>query len=38
MKATVTNGRLVIDTGAILPGVALLTNTTHQSPAGPSCV
>jgi cytochrome b6-f complex iron-sulfur subunit len=38
MHATVTNGRLVIDTGTILPGVAIGTDTTRQRPAGPFCV
>ena len=38
MKAEVVRGRLVIDTGTILEGLPIGTNTTHQAPAGPFCV
>jgi hypothetical protein len=38
MKASIVNGRLVIDTGTIYPGVRVGTDTTHQAPAGPFCV
>ena len=37
-KAAIVHGRLVVDTAAILHGVPIGTNTTHQAPAGPSCV
>jgi hypothetical protein len=38
MKASIADGRLVIDTAAILEGVPVGTNTTRQEPAGPFCV
>jgi cytochrome b6-f complex iron-sulfur subunit len=38
MPASIRQGRLVIDTGTILPGLPAGTNTTHQAPAGPFCV
>lgn len=38
MNASIVRGRLIIGTRTTLPGVPLGTNTTHQEPAGPSCV
>jgi hypothetical protein len=38
MKASIDDGRFVIDTGTIHPGLPIGTNTTHQRPAGPFCV
>ena len=38
MPASIRQGRLVIDTGTILPGLPAGTDTTHQAPAGPFCV
>jgi cytochrome b6-f complex iron-sulfur subunit len=38
MRSSIESGRLVVDSGAILRGVPLGTNTTHQIPAGPFCV
>jgi cytochrome b6-f complex iron-sulfur subunit len=38
MKASIEDGRLVIDTATILVGMPVGTNTTHQAPAGPFCV
>jgi len=37
MKASIEHGRLVIDTGTIIPGRPAGTNTTRQAPAGPFC-
>lgn len=36
--AEVVDGDLVINTGVILPGMAIGTDTTRQRPEGPSCV
>jgi hypothetical protein len=36
--ANVDDGHLVIDTAAVVPGLPLGTNTTHQEPSGPYCV
>ncbi len=38
MAASIEQGRLVIDTGSILAGLPLGTDTTGQKPAGPYCV
>ena len=38
MNASIERGRLVVDTGTILDGVRIGTDTTHQAPAGPYCV
>ncbi len=38
IAATVVNGRLVIDTGNIVQGLPVGTNTTNQRPDGPFCV
>ena len=38
MVASVERGRLVVDTGTILPGVEVGADTTHQAAAGPFCV
>jgi cytochrome b6-f complex iron-sulfur subunit len=38
MRSSIESGRLVVDTGTILRGVPLGTNTTHRLPAGPFCV
>jgi cytochrome b6-f complex iron-sulfur subunit len=38
MPATVTAGHLLIDSGTIVTGLPVGTNTTHQSPSGPFCV
>jgi cytochrome b6-f complex iron-sulfur subunit len=38
MPATVADGHLVIDTGAIVTGMPRGTKTTQQEPAGPFCV
>jgi cytochrome b6-f complex iron-sulfur subunit len=38
MAASVDNGRLIIDSGSIVEGMPVGTNTTHQDPSGPFCV
>jgi cytochrome b6-f complex iron-sulfur subunit len=38
IAASVVNGRLVIDTGKIVKGLPVGTNTTNQRPDGPFCV
>jgi cytochrome b6-f complex iron-sulfur subunit len=38
MNASIVHGHLIIDTETTFPGVPDGTNTTHQEPAGPSCV
>ncbi len=38
MPAKVDGGHLVIDSGSIVKGMPLNTNTTHQDPEGPFCV
>ena len=38
MPASLRDGHLVIDTGSIVKGMPIGTNTTHQEPAGPFCV
>jgi cytochrome b6-f complex iron-sulfur subunit len=38
MPASVRDGHLMIDTGSIVKGMPIGTNTTHQDPAGPFCV
>lgn len=37
MKASIEHGRLAIDTGTILAGLPVGTNTTHQAAEGPFC-
>jgi cytochrome b6-f complex iron-sulfur subunit len=37
MATTVEGGRLIIDTGTIVPGLPNGTDTTHQAPSGPAC-
>jgi cytochrome b6-f complex iron-sulfur subunit len=34
----VAGGTIVVDTGNLVPGPPIGTNTTGQAPAGPSCV
>ena len=38
VKSSIENGRLVLDTGAILQGAPMGTDTTRQEPTGPFCV
>jgi cytochrome b6-f complex iron-sulfur subunit len=38
IQSSIEGGHLVLDTGTILRGARLGTNTTHQKPAGPFCV
>ena len=38
IQSSIDNDHLVLDTGKILRGAPLGTNTTHQEPAGPFCV
>jgi cytochrome b6-f complex iron-sulfur subunit len=38
VQSSIKDGRLVLDTGKVLPGAAIGTNTTNQEPAGPFCV
>jgi len=38
MPASVRDAHLMIDTGSIVKGMPVGTNTTHQDPAGPFCV
>ena len=38
MASSVDNGRLIIDSGSIVMGMPVGTNTTHQDPSGPFCV
>jgi cytochrome b6-f complex iron-sulfur subunit len=38
IQSSIEDGHLVLDTGKILRGAAIGTNTTNQKPAGPFCV
>jgi len=38
IQSSIENDHLVLDTGRVLRGARLGTNTTHQPPAGPFCV
>jgi cytochrome b6-f complex iron-sulfur subunit len=38
MAARVERGRLIVDSGALVRGLPVGTNTTHQEPEGPFCV
>jgi cytochrome b6-f complex iron-sulfur subunit len=38
IQSSIENDHLVLDTGKVLRGAHLGTNTTHQRPAGPLCV
>jgi len=38
IESSIEDGHLVLDTGSILRGAPVGTNTTHQRPAGPFCV
>jgi cytochrome b6-f complex iron-sulfur subunit len=38
IESSIEDGHLVLDTGNILRGAPVGTNTTHQEPAGPFCV